>query len=259
MSAPGLRVSDRVLGLRVVPAIGAVAARGLLGRRRTLVLVALAGAPVLAAALVRLGGRLDPVEATAEALDLLVVRGVLPLVALVLGTAALGAELDDGTATHLLTKPVARWAIVVAKVGVVAGVTGGLVATSALLTGLVIGGASPALAVTAGYLAGVVAGAACYGALFVALGVLTSRALAVGLAYVVLWEGVLAGLLEGAEAFSVRQYAQGVAAAVAIALGGSLPSDLDPLGAFAGTLAAASLGIALATVRLTGYEIRGRD
>ena len=34
----------------------------------------------------------------------------MPLVALVLGTAALGSEIDDGTVVHLLVKPIAALA-----------------------------------------------------------------------------------------------------------------------------------------------------
>ena len=40
-------------------------------------------------------------------LDGLVVTTLLPLAALVYGTAALGAEIEDGTAVYLLSKPVA--------------------------------------------------------------------------------------------------------------------------------------------------------
>ena len=49
---------------------------------------------------------------------------------------------------------------------------------------------------------------------FTALGVVTSRALVVGLAYTLLWEGVLAGLLEGTRFLSIRQGTLGVAAAL---------------------------------------------
>ena len=54
-------------------------------------------------------------------LDALVVRTVLPLVALVLGTAALGSEIDDGTIVYLLIKPIARRWIVFATAVVACG------------------------------------------------------------------------------------------------------------------------------------------
>src|ERR1044072_689602 len=86
--------------------------RGLLGRRRTLLLVLLAGLPVLIALLVRIsGGRPD----ADRVLDTLVVRTVMPLVALILGTAAIGSEIEDGTAVYLMIKPIPRWRIALAK------------------------------------------------------------------------------------------------------------------------------------------------
>ena len=45
-------------------------------------------------------------------LDPLMVRTILPLVALVFGTAALGSELEDGTAVFLIIKPIPRWRII---------------------------------------------------------------------------------------------------------------------------------------------------
>ena len=47
----------------------------------------------------------------------------MPLVALILGTAALGSEIDDGTAVYLLIKPIPRWRIALAKILVAAGLT----------------------------------------------------------------------------------------------------------------------------------------
>ena len=60
----------------------------------------------------------------------------------------------------------------------------------------------------------VLAGGTAYAAAFTTLGVVTSRALIVGLAYTVLWEGVLAGLLEGTRYLSIRQATLGIAAAL---------------------------------------------
>ena len=49
---------------------------------------------------------------------------------------------------------------------------------------------------------------------FTALGVVTSRALIVGLGYTLIWEGVLAGILEGTRFLSVRQATLGVASSL---------------------------------------------
>ena len=92
----------------VVPLVD-VTLRAMLGRRRTVLLVLLAGLPVLVALLIRVsGGRPD----ADRVLDTLVVRFVMPLVALIVGTAVLGSEIEDGTAVYLMVKPIARWRIV---------------------------------------------------------------------------------------------------------------------------------------------------
>ena len=98
--------------------IANVTLRALLGRRRTLLLLLLAGIPIVVGALVRANGGLGDPNDVGTTLDGLAVRIILPLVALVFGTAALGSELEDGSAVHLLTKPIGRTTIVLAKVAV---------------------------------------------------------------------------------------------------------------------------------------------
>src|SRR3954464_6898840 len=121
-------------------AIANVTARALVGRRRSLLMLLLAGAPVLLALLVRLGGRGGSGTALVPTLEGLLVTTVLPLVALVFGTAALGSELDDGTAVHILTKPIPRWAIVVPKLVVAGGLTAILLVPATIITGILVGG-----------------------------------------------------------------------------------------------------------------------
>ena len=84
-----------------------VTTRGLLGRRRILLVGLLALAPVGVAAVLVIGGTVGTTaQITRELYDSLVMTTVLPLVALILGTTAIGAEIDDGTVVHLLAKPV---------------------------------------------------------------------------------------------------------------------------------------------------------
>ena len=80
-----------------------VTLRGLLGRRRTLLLVLLVGLPVLISLLIRISGGQPNAD---RVLDTLVVRTVMPLVALIVGTAAIGSEIEDGTAVYLVIKPI---------------------------------------------------------------------------------------------------------------------------------------------------------
>lgn len=193
-------------------AIGVVTLRGLLSRRRAVLMVLLAALPVIVGLLIRLGGgRAD----APEILDTLVVRTVLPLIALIIGTSAIGSEIEDGTLVYVLVKPIPRWQIALAKLVVAAGLTGILVVPPILAAGLMVGGfGSASLAVAFGYAVAAIIGGAAYAAAFATLGTITSRALVVGLAYTLLWEGVLAGLLEGTRFLSIRQATLGIAAAL---------------------------------------------
>ena len=51
----------------------------------------------------------------------------MPLVALIIGTAAIGSEIDDGTAVYLIVKPIPRWRIALSKMVVAAGLTAAMV------------------------------------------------------------------------------------------------------------------------------------
>lgn len=193
-----------------VAALAELTLRALAGRRRLVLMILLAALPAIVAVILRLaGGRAD----APEIIDALVIRTVLPLVALVIGTAAIGSEIDDGTAVFLLVKPIPRWLTALVKIGVAAGLTMLLVVPPVLLTGpLVAGFDIDNLGTTVGYAVATMAGAVAYVAGFAALGAITSRALLVGLGYVLLWEGALAGILEGTRYFSVRQATLGLAA-----------------------------------------------
>lgn len=244
----------------MIGTIAIVGVRALLSRRRALLMLLLAAVPVGVGLLARFRGLPgDPVERTTAIVELLVVRTVLPLIALVFGTAALGAELEDGTAIHLLTKPVARWRIILAKILAAAPVTAVLTVGATLLTGIAVGGERGTMGVTLALCAGVAVGTLLYVVVFVALSVVTTRALIVGLIYVVIWEGILAGLFEGTRALSIRQYTMSVAAALdpTATLG-----SLAPLAATTAVPAAIIIvvvGFVVATRRLEQHEIAAGD
>jgi ABC-2 type transport system permease protein len=232
--------------------IAEVTLRALLGRRRTILMLLLAGVPVLLGLLVRANG--DGVRDVAATLDGIVIRVVLPLVALVFGTAALGSELEDGTAVHILTKPVRRSTIVLAKIVVAGTLTAAMLVPSTILAGVLLGRPGQ-LGVTFALAIGVLVGSYLYVAIFVALSVATSRGLIIGLGYALVWEGVLAGLLPGSQVFSVREYVRGIADILNPAAADSI------VGAGAVLYAAVALvaATAIASVRLAAYEIRGSD
>ena len=197
--------------------------RALIGRRRTITIALLAALPVVLGILVRIGGgRPD----AAEILDALVIRTTCPLVALVIGTGAIGSEIEDGTLVFQLIKPVPRWITALAKGLVAAFLTAVLVVPPIILTGLLLGGfGADSIQTTLGFAVSGLIGGTAYAIGFTALGVVTGRALLVGLGYTLIWEGVLAGLLEGTRFLSVRQATLGVATALTGEDVGS-----DPLG-----------------------------
>ncbi|HET7474155.1 MAG TPA: ABC transporter permease [Candidatus Limnocylindrales bacterium] len=240
----------------VMLTVGRVTARALLGRRRTILMALLAGAPILLGLLIRIGSGPRP-SALGGALDGLLVTSVLPLVALVFGSAALGSELDDGTGVHLLTKPVPRWAIVIPKLVVSGGLTAALVVPSTLLAGILIGGTgSHQIGMTVAFAIAALIGGFLYTAIFVALGAATSRGLVIGLAYSLLWEGLLSAALQGTQLFSVREYIRGMASAIAA------PGDVKSVvggQAFPLTAIAIVVITAIAAARLARYEIRSGD
>jgi ABC-2 type transport system permease protein len=237
----------------MAPLIG-VTMRGLLGRRRTLLLILLVGLPVLIALLVRAsGGRPD----ADRVLDTLVVRTVMPLVALILGTAAIGSEIEDGTAVYLMIKPILRSRIALAKALVAAGLTVALVVPAVVLTGLLLGSRLDPMTAILGYSVACLVGGSAYAVAFMTLSVFTSRALLLGLAYTLIWEGVLSGLLEGTKFLSIRQATLGIAAALGVRVPGGEP--LVPLMSVIVLSVVLVGGYALASWRLARFEIRGGD
>lgn len=239
----------------VIVTIASLTARSLLGRRRSLLLVLLALLPVAAAILVRVAGRDAADDEVATAImDRLLVTTLLPIVGLVFGTAALGAELEDGTAVFLLVKPVERWRIVLGKLIVAVGLSIALVAPASFIAGAILGPGGTGISWGVGAAVGTAIGATVYATVFFALSLVTGRALAIGLVYVLVWEGVLAGLLEGVAALSIRQYTLAITAAIS-APGATDPGLLDVRVALALSAVAVAVAALVAVRRLSSYEI----
>ena len=243
--------------------IARVTARQLLGRRRTVLLALLSAVPVLVAALVRAGGgaggpRVDA-DLVASLFVALIVTLLLPLVALLFSSAAFGAEIEDGTVVYLLAKPVPRSAIVGAKLAVASLATIALAGGATLLAGVVaLAGADGAAGLIVGYTVGVSAGGVAYCAVFVALSLVTSRALVFGLLYSLVWEGALAAFFGGIRFLSIRQYALGIADAAGV--GGRITADtLDAVPAIALALLALLAAVLVAIRRLRSFEIPQAD
>ena len=130
-------------------AIMQLTARQMLGQKRSVLLFASALIPVLIAIVYRLSDvRSDTfvVPGTGQVLSdqprwvaevllkQLIVGTFLPLGALIFGTAAIGSEIEDGTAVYLLSKPIPRWQVVASKLVVAWGVTTALVLLATIVS-----------------------------------------------------------------------------------------------------------------------------
>jgi ABC-2 type transport system permease protein len=108
---------------------------------------------------------------------------------------------------------VSRFVVIWSKYVVAVVLTAAFVAVPELLAGVIATGGLTKLAV--GLFVGALAGSVMYNAVFVMISVLTTRAIAYGLAYIVVWEGLLGNFVSGARLLSVGQYSLGVANSIA--------------------------------------------
>ncbi|GAB3488263.1 ABC transporter permease subunit [Amycolatopsis cihanbeyliensis] len=230
--------------------IAGLTARALFGRRRLLLLLPmpllLIGLTVLAA-----GTSADPAQWGPIVLGDLGLGVILPLTALIIGSSVLGLEIEDGTITHVLSKPVPRSEIVVTKLAVAWGATAAVTAVPLAIAGAIAG--SPRLAVGLGL--GTAVGALVYTALFLALSLLSRRPVAVGLVYIMLWENLLTRFVGGARVLSVQEYSTTLAGGLAQTE--LLTGRLLPITAALLAIVLTALGAAVATARLRSFTLAG--
>ena len=131
---------------------------------------------------------------------------LLPLSAVVFGTAAFGGEIDDGTIVYLLVKDLPRWQLVLTKYAVAVIATIVMMLAAIVLPWLALGAPSDAAPTVQAYAAGIALGVALYSAIFVTLGLVSKRALVIGLLYIVVVEIALSPNVQGLKSFSVREY-----------------------------------------------------
>jgi ABC-2 type transport system permease protein len=235
-------------------AIFVLSLRQLAGSRRLWLVLALVSLPVLAALLYHAAdATTTPDEFADDITSALVASTILPLVVLLLATAAFGNEVSDRTLVYIALKPVARWRIVLPKLAAVLVVGGVPVAVSGFVTVLLIeeGGLRGAAATAVG----LALGAAAYGAIFVWAGLKTRHALIFGLVYVFIWEAALAAYLDGIRFLSVRRYTLAVIAGLDDRRLASIDISLSAAAGFAGAALAVVVFTALAIRRLTTMDV----
>lgn len=227
-----------------------ITARGLFGRRRFLLLLPLPLVLLGLAVLCRSLG-VDPGQWGPPVLVGLGLAVVLPVVALIIGTGVLGAEIDDGTVVHILTKPLPRWQIVLPKLAVAAGVTAVTVAVPLYGAGVLADSVRLGLALAAASALGALA----YSALFLALSLVTRRPVLLGLVYVLIWEGLLGNFVSGTKVLSIQQYV--IALADRIAPTGLLETSVSvPVASVMTALVSVGFTV-LAVDRLRSFSVAG--
>jgi ABC-2 type transport system permease protein len=232
--------------------VAAITLRATMGRKRAFIFAISPLVLVLVTAALKLS---HPERASWPA-DILGVFGltvVLPLTALIISTSVLGAEIDDGSIVHLLATPVCRAVVIGAKYAVAVVLTMIFAAVPELVAGLIATGGATKLAL--GAFAGALAGSVMYNAIFVMLSAVTTRAIAWGLLYVLIWEGVLGNLVAGARLLSVGQYSLGIANSIAHDPGLNAALRL-PAAVILGALVTAA-ALVLAVRRLASFSLKG--
>jgi ABC-2 type transport system permease protein len=232
--------------------VAAITLRATMGRKRALIF---AISP-LVLVLVTTALKLSHPERASWPADILGVFGltvVLPLTALIIGTSVLGAEIDDGSIVHLLATPVSRAVVIGAKYAVACVLTMVFAAVPILVAGLIATGGATRLAL--GVFAGAMAGSVMYNAIFVMISVLTTRAIAWGLLYALIWEGVLGNLVAGARLLSVGQYSLGIANS--IVHDPSLNAALSLSTAVVAGLLVTAVALVIAVRRLASFSLKG--
>ena len=230
--------------------------------QRRILLAGLAAvlAPIALALIYRAGNFDDPVDWTANALlDSIVIRIVMPLICLLVGTSAMGAEIEDGTAVYLLSKPLARREIIFAKAAAAILVAAAcLLPATALAPQLSLEGADGE-GLVPGFLIATALGICAYNMIFVLLSVATSHPLVFGLGYVFVWEGLLGDLFTGTRYLSVRQYCLGIADGITTVPERVFQAELNTGVALALMLVVIAGATALATRSLARFELRAED
>jgi ABC-2 type transport system permease protein len=137
---------------------------------------------------------------------------LVPVTALVFAVAALGDPAEDGTLVYLWLRPIARSKIVLAAAGAAVCIAVPFAVVPTVLAAVVtdVGGSLVGAAAASSLLA-----VAAYSSLFLCLGLVVRRALAWGLAYVLIWEGFVARSSTGPARLSILVYARSLLASMA--------------------------------------------
>ena len=233
--------------------IATLTTRTAIGGRRLILILALPAVLLILAVVVRalVGVDEDAREAVVGGLGIAV---VMPLVALILGTGVLAAEIDDGSIVYLLAKPISRHTIVLSKYAVATTVSAAAAVVPIALAAAIMTGEGEA---TLGYALGALLGVIAYCAIFILLSATSRHAVAFGLVYVFAWEGLAGSLLEGVRWLSVSHWSLALAASVTEEE--ALGKAVSPAYAIIATAVVTVGALWLAGERLRSFRFSGEE
>ncbi|MFF2039552.1 ABC transporter permease [Kitasatospora sp. NPDC058170] len=236
------------------PTVARLTLRGLLGRRRGLLLLVVPALLLLVSAIAS-GSSGDKHDLTVKILGQLGLGTLLPILGLVVGTGAIATEIDDGSIVYLLAKPLPRWKIITTKLVVAVGTTWVFAAVPTLLAGLLLYGTGDNLAL--GYTVATLVAGAVYSALFLLLGVATRHAVVAGLGYALIWESLVGNFVKGAKTLSVQQW--GLSVGEAVAGDGAITAGVSLGVAVPLLLVLTVAATVLASVKLAGLTLAAEE
>ena len=194
--------------------------------------------------------RSDPVETGVRLISDLGFTTLVPIVALVFASAALGDMREDSTLVYLWLRPMDRWPVVAGAWLAAITVSLPLTMVPLLVASVAVDGGSGLVGATM-LAAGV--GVVAYSALFVLAGLLLKNAIVWGLGYILIWEGIVAAFGSFAAKLAIRGYTRSILTAIT-----DVDLDLGDLSLGVGVvvpLIAAIAALALASVRLRSMEV----
>jgi ABC-2 type transport system permease protein len=228
--------------------------RGMLGRRRALLLLVLPVILLLMAITLRATGYND-LEASTAVLQRFSLGALLPLLALIAGTGVIGPEIDDGQIMYVLTKPIPRPVVTTTKLMVAIVLVIAFAVVPTLVAGLIMTGFTAQLATA--FTVGVLVGGMAYSAVFVALAVASRFAVTIGLLYALVWEVLLGNVAPGARKLSILQWATSVTDRLTSAT--AVTSEVSLGVAVIALVLVTAGGAVLAAVRLRTLSITGAE
>lgn len=182
--------------------------RGLVRSKTMTGALALAGAAIVLALIVRVVGQASDAEFPQLAAVLL--TGLeAPLVALLLGVWAMGAEREGSTLVYLFTRPIRRASVVAGRAAAALALSLAIVVPLGVVCALIYGVPAADIARLCALLA---LETTTFTSIFVLLGTILPRALYVGLAYATLVEGIVGGIANLGDGLTVGQHARNLLA-----------------------------------------------